>query len=361
MFKLGFTHWHLRLLSAPLVVALFVSRVAFAGQALPPQQRVQIQQTAQSMEFQREDRQKQEAVAGTSPLPASPEPAVQTAGAGPAPLSYKKKIVASAFNIDEPGQVEDINDIANGFPRELLGRLQRSGKFLVRKADSFLGSGVRGETPSLKMIRQLADANDSQFVLSGTVRSAEMSVERKYLGLWNTDLRDIEVELTIYDGNTGSLIATHRLEQRVQKNVLIGREKTFGSKNFFSTSLGKAIDEMLNRMAEQVDADVAGIPLSAKVLRVNNGQILLDAGAASAIAVGDVLSVYRLKNEMPLTTAQQVVFGASEVRAGTVSIAQVQPLFSIGELSEDARTDGIKAGDIVRMDPRAASAPAQQQ
>ncbi len=271
----------------------------------------------------------------------------------PAPPPYKKKLVASAFNIDEPGQVEDINDIANGFAKELLERLQRSGKYLVRKADSLLGSGRRGEMPSLKMIRQLADANDGQFVLSGTIKSAERSLEKKYLGLSNTERRDIDVELTVYDGATGSVLATHRLEKRVQDNVLVGREKTFGSKNFFSTSLGKAIDGMLDQFAEEIDADLSQIPLSARVLRVNKGQVLLDAGATSAIAAGDVLAVYRLKNEMPLTTAQQAVLGMPEMRVGTVAIAQVQPLFSIGELSTEARAGEIKPGDMVRAESRA--------
>ncbi|GGC99532.1 flagella assembly protein FlgT middle domain-containing protein [Undibacterium terreum] len=265
---------------------------------------------------------------------------------------YKKKLVTSAFNIDEPAQVADINDIARGFPRELAERLQRSGKFLVRKADTFLGSGMRGDTPSLKMIRQMADANDSQLVVSGTVRSAEASVEKKYLGLWNTDQRDIEIDLVIYDGATGSQIAEHRVEKRVKKDVLVGREKSFGSKNFFSTSLGKAIDTMLDQLVEEVDVDLTDVPLSAKVLRVNNGQIILDAGASSAIAAGDVLAVYRLKNEMPITTAQQAIFGTTETRVGTVSIAQVQPLFSIGELSVEARASGIRAGDIVRAEPK---------
>ncbi|MFZ6644686.1 flagella assembly protein FlgT middle domain-containing protein [Undibacterium sp. TJN25] len=281
-----------------------------------------------------------------------PEPAMEPEPPKPVLPPYKKKIVASAFNIDAPGQVEDINDIANGLPRELLDRLQRSGKFLVRRADSFLGTGVRGETPSLKMIRELADTNDSQFVLSGTIRNAERSVEKKYLGLWNTNQRDIDIELTLYDGGSGSLIATHRVEKRVKDDVLVGREKTFGSKNFFSTKLGKAIDGMLDELADEVDMDLGQIPLSAKVLRVNNGQVMLDAGASSAIAAGDVLAVYRVKNEMPLTTAQQAVFGMPEMRVGTVAIAQVQPLFSVGQLSADARSGDVRPGDIVRSEPR---------
>lgn len=294
--------------------------------------------------------QQQDATPAASAVQVMPEPSVGMEPARPAAPPYKKKLVASAFTIDVPAQVEDINDIANGFPRELLRRLQGTGKYLVRKADSFLGSGARGDTPSLKMIRQMAAANDSQFVLFGTVRSAEMSVERKYLGLWNTERRDIEIELVIYDGDTGSQLATHRLERRVQQDVRVGREKTFGSKNFFSTGMGQAIEEMLDQLAVQVDADLKAIPLAAKVLRANNGQIWLDAGAASAIAAGDVLDVYRLNNEMPATTAQQAVVGTPEARVGTVSIAQVQPLFSIGELSPEARAAGIKAGDVVRAE-----------
>ncbi len=59
-----------------------------------------------------------------------------------------------------------------------------------------------------------------------------------------------------------------------------------------------------------------------------------------------------MKNEMPLTTAQQAVFGMPEMRVGTVAIAQVQPLFSVGQLSADARSGDVRPGDIVRSEPR---------
>ncbi|MES2047565.1 MAG: hypothetical protein V4447_04130, partial [Pseudomonadota bacterium] len=50
----------------------------------------------------------------------------------------KKKIVATAFIVNKLGQVTDIDNIEQGFPRELLRKLDLSHKFLIRSSANLL-------------------------------------------------------------------------------------------------------------------------------------------------------------------------------------------------------------------------------
>lgn len=344
MLKPGFTQLNIRLpnrakaMAGAMLAALLAACLmpALAAQALPPQAKEQTRDAPGVEVLSVQD--------GSAPAPGVKMPA----------HLFKKKVVAAAFDVVKPGQLQDIDDIAHGFPRELLFRLERSGKFLTRSAPSLLGAGVAVDVPNLNIVRQLAEFNDSQFVIAGQVISAESWAVPKFLGLLETKKRLLAVEIYVFDGLSGVLLTRHRFDSVVEKEVAVGRDKAFGGTAFFDTAVGRALDEMLDAGVRAVSADLEVQPFAAKVVRITNNELTFDAGASSAIVPGDVLGVYRTSHQLPLTRpADHVTLGTQEGMLGSISVSQVQLGFSIGALSADSYRKGIQVGDVVRWYPAA--------
>ncbi|MES2070417.1 MAG: flagella assembly protein FlgT middle domain-containing protein [Pseudomonadota bacterium] len=342
MLEPGLTQLNIRLqnrakaMAGAMLAALACLMPAFAAQALPPQPKEQAQERPGVEVLSVQD--------GSAPAPDVKMPA----------HLFKKKVVAAAFDVVKPGQLQDIDDIAHGFPRELLARLERSGKFLTRSASSLLGAGVAVDVPNLHTVRQLAEFNDSQFVIAGQVVSAESWAVPKFLGLLETKKRLLAVEIYVFDGLSGVLLTRHRFDSVVEKEVVVGRDKTFGGSAFFATAVGRALDDMLDAGVRAVSADLEVQPFAAKVVRISNNELTFDAGANSAIVPGDVLGVYRISHQLPLMRpADQVSLGTQEGMLGRVAVSQVQLGFSVGALSADSNRKGIQVGDLVRWYPAA--------
>lgn len=267
----------------------------------------------------------------------------------------KKKILATAFAVNKPVQVQDIDDIAQGFPRELLRRLENSKEFLTRSSPNLLSFTLQQENPSVALVRQVANEHDSQFIITGEIRNAGLHIEKKFFGLWTTRKRHLEIELAVYDGLSGVLLARHTLQKQADDIGQVGREQVFGSAAFFAGSYGKVINVVLEEAAQLVLQDLQALPVMAKILKIANGQAVLDAGAASAISAGDLASVVITANTLPAVglkalQAAPPVLGAAQSSLGKLAIIQVQQSFAIAELSPEMKADEVKVGDFVRFD-----------
>ena len=268
---------------------------------------------------------------------------------------YKRKITSTLFNIRNSSQTQDIDNIAFELPRELLRRLENSNYFLVKAteygAPSSLSASASASADTSQggsNVRRISAIYGSQFVVSGEVIDAGNSVNDGFL---RSGKRGLEVDFMVHDGLTGFLLARHRLTRHVEGKTIIGRNKPFGSASFFSTDFGQAIDNIITDAVKLISKDIEQIPFSARVIRVSENNIYIDAGSTSFIEPGDSLVAYSLKREIIYTNT---LTGSSDIEIETpmasVSIVQVQPLFSIGTLLPGSGDVKIKVGDIVRFD-----------
>jgi hypothetical protein len=294
---------------------------------------------------------------GPQDLSATGSGSANNAGNGPALTArvYKKKVLAAAFAVSKPGQVQDIEDIAHGFPRELLLRLENSRAFVTRSSPDLLSLTMQADPPGVNLVKQVAAQYDSQFIIAGEVRNAGVQVASHYFGLWTTRSRPIDIELSVYDGVSGALLARHNLHQQVEDQGKIGRERPFGSSAFFATGYGKAIDTMLDEAARLIAKDLQPHPVLARILKVSNGQVIFDVGETSSIVAGDMASVVSGNNELPTLglrshQAQLVVYGAPQTNVGKMVVTQVQYLFSVGDLAVGVRQEDVRVGDFIRFD-----------
>jgi hypothetical protein len=269
----------------------------------------------------------------------------------------KKKIVMTGFAVKVPLQVQDLDDVAQGIPREMLSRLERSGNFLTRQSKDLLSFDVKQDSPSAKLVKQVAADNDAQFVVAGEVRNAGIRSDKKFFGMWETRSRHIEIEFAIYDGMTGALLSRHHLYRPAEDEGKVGRDKPFGSVAFYATNFGKAIDAVLEESVAWIRKDLAAFPMMSRIIQVNGNQIMLDAGVNSSLIVGDVglvVSEYDQLPAMGLTAlqARPSYYGAPQASMGKVQLNQTQLQFAMGEVEDNgqAKAVKVKVGDFVRFD-----------
>jgi len=264
----------------------------------------------------------------------------------------KKKIVITQFDVAKTIHVDDINNIYDGFPAALSSRLEASGEFLSSSTSRSIP--VETDAPQRDAIIQIAGETGAQFLISGMVVNAGTGHER-----WSVDTpfdgslkvpfggykkRHIEVEFSVYDGRTGSRLSSHHLGDHAEGDVTVGNNKPFGSSLFFETEFGKATDRLLDAAVKGIREALEKEPFSAHIIQAEGKKVYLDAGSDALLEPGDKLVAYagetQLKGPIP---------GAAERAADIVTLIQVRPQFSIGELPEDALKLGIKAGNIARV------------
>lgn len=272
----------------------------------------------------------------------------------PAPVRVlKKKIVVAVFDVAKPAQLTDVDDIAHGFADQLTKRLADKDIFIVKPAPYTLPLQKASDQSDVQKIRQLASTHDSQYVITGEIRNAGIYTEKKLGGVVSTDRRNIEVDVILCDGESGTVIARHSLREQIVDKVTVGRDKAFGSANFYATAFGKATNAILEDASRMLAQDLEKAVVIAKVIKVNKNQVIIDIGGSSALAIGDQFDLFSQQSQLPALSlsaspSSQLSYGVPEKLLGHITISQVQPSFAVGDLSADSAVMEIQIGDIVR-------------
>lgn len=313
----------------------------------------------------------------------NPEAAPAARSCGP---DYRRKALVARLPVLNPVQIPDLTRFPEELQAELTRRLDASGHFLPQNSATeaaFALQPAHGEPQwNTEWIRDLARRYGVQFVVGGMVRDAGFEGEH-YTFSHGNDIRPgerklalniplinfakpgikatpsarrFELDLFVFDGISGTLIKRHRLAGRAEGHILYGGEMVMdptvssATARFFASDFGKLVDAKLNEAVQAVQADVRCIPFSARVVRVENGRVYLDAGGTSRIAPGDRLQVFRLRpGAISIAGNGQAMpgqLGWPEELAGTLTIKDVQPLFSVALPEGNLR---IEVGDYVRF------------
>jgi hypothetical protein len=277
---------------------------------------------------------------------------VDMSGAGlSASHKYKKKLAAVPFVVRKSTVSDDIDDIGKGFAGELMRRLDDSNKFLTKRSTYTLPPNAAGPSEDREAIVHLATMYDSQFLIAGEIIDAGTGEVGGVLGWFKHTQRRFEAQVFVYDGSTGTLIARHRVEQSAIGDIAVGRDKVFAGTSFMATNYGKAISAAIDASAALIVHDLENIPFTARVIRIADDKLVIDAGGTSLIAPGDKLVAYRLHKELPVMSyGSDAQFGITESPVATVSIVQVQPQFSICALPANSKAGQMEIGDLVRFD-----------
>jgi hypothetical protein len=257
----------------------------------------------------------------------------------------KKKVAFVKFDVASSIQVDDIKNILDGLPTEFSSRLEASGEFI----SSYLHRSISSESEIQKSVdvKLVAEESGAQFVVSGRVVDAGARPSQSIFG---SDKRNFDLEFFVYDGLTGGSVLSRHLVEHVSGDVMVGRDKPFGSRAFFETGFGKAVNRLMDVAVKDIRVALECLPFSAHIVRIEGKKVFLDAGSASQLRSGDKLVAYSMNARHRIVGLGGAVLGETESSVATVTLNQIYPQFSEGELPENAVKLGIKVGDIVRFE-----------
>lgn len=263
--------------------------------------------------------------------------------------AVKKKVAFIQFDVENTIQVDDISNVYDGLPIELSRRLEAGGGFLSNYVNGFIqrSAGALQQQAVMQIAREVG----AQFLISGRVIDAGIYREDGFFGtpFGKKNSRRFKIEFAIHDGLTGTQLLSYRLEDSAQGEVKIGNDKPFGSIGFYETESGRALGRLINAAIKKMSIALTCLPFSTQVVRVEGKVVYLDAGATAMLQVGDKLAIYTTDFHSPIVGVGGAMIGMPERPVTTATLIKIQPMFSIGELTEDATKHGVKAGNIARF------------
>ena len=273
---------------------------------------------------------------------------------------YRKKIVATGFPIATSGQVNgnETQDLYSGIPREIMNILMESGDFIGQNETHTVMYSRPDMAPEIlessgyqdSVVIQMAQEHGAQFVLSGVIRDLEVESTEYVRGAgffaqMKSLMRDfmarrgVGIDVYVHDGLTGALAFQHRYTDTVIGDVWVPSGYTVGSERFKATPTGHKISKIIQLASKDIRQLFACYPFSAKVIKVENKNIYISAGAQDKLKRGDSLAVYATNSNEGMQEKRLI---------GVVNIRDVQANFSVGEMEIISDARKIKAGDFVK-------------
>ena len=212
---------------------------------------------------------------------------------------------------------------------------------------------VQATDRRLTRASELTRSMGVQFVISGVVR--EIGVEdpdawgTSKVAQWSRALgasnqqRRFAVDVFVYDGLSGIMVMSDRMEVRGAWDHAPESDVGFGSPAFFETQFGQRIGERLSELADEVAVNLGCQPFIASVERVEGERIRISAGADSGLRPGQSMELLRAERYLD----QPGAYPALRPTGQTMEVQQVQPRFSSGRLSLEGGRINVQRGDRV--------------
>ena len=260
--------------------------------------------------------------------------------------AYRRKVAVVQFHVLNRRAIQDLNHIETEYPRNLIRQLEEKGGVIgVDATDYILNHDARDlvlarANPDKQTIKAMAESLGVQFIVTGIFKNLE--VVDKVLG----DTRQLNVEVQVYDGITGTMISRHQYNKKVLEG-LIDKDFVFNSPDFNETRLGVALNEVMQQQVVAIKAGLDKLPVTVRVVRSEGKKVYFNAGVTSLIKVGDMLMAYKVDSSPVFRLANTMDFGSLEEPVATVTVTKVQPLFAMGELETDQVS--LKPGDLLRF------------
>lgn len=291
--------------------------------------------------------------------------------------SLRRKLVTTYFDVARPADASDLANLSTALPTELSRRLSRNPLLLVRDANTvsvLSDSRIAEPAAGRDVASQLGLRQGVQFVVAGRVLSTSVTdkglkpsffesnntseqsaiYNGPFSGLlgggakYKATERQFDMEVWIYDGLTGSLLANERVGGLMRGDVMPKLPKPFASAAFWATDYGKLVDKLMDKAAQRVDDVVSCIPFSARIVRKEGKRVYINAGLLDGMAVGDKMLLYKRSSGQPVRDLiSGTDLGMPESLNGDISLIQVQPNFSIGVVQSNSQP--VSEGDFVRF------------
>lgn len=278
------------------------------------------------------------------------------------PTSYYKKTVGvTGFELQDPLQARlgGLNNISRELPKDLADEINKQGYLRALTAtniaiypDLINAPSSTNYDGSLTNVTRISEQLGVQYIVSGVIRD----IGEVYLRFPNDkeskDLldegidkeRNFVVDIYIYDGFSGALLFEQRYNEVGNWDISDHAKVGFGSAKFWSVHYGKVVQQALKESALDTSDQLRCQPFIANIFRTEGNRIHISAGSLSGIKQGDKFNVYRRYEVFNQLQSAQTQLNNANI---SVTIKQVQPNFSVGELVVDSRILNVQQQDVV--------------
>lgn len=269
---------------------------------------------------------------------------------------YQPKLaIARPVTTDSYGAA-DISNLLVGYQNELERRLKNQGyQNLLMLEDSSVIDPNQAVGPNLsaEVLDPVRESTGAQFLLLSVIRS--ISAHNEDPKLWNDikrfynrevqpNARYIEVDFYVVDLVNHKVVSQNRKGFDVKGDVVVGRDRPFGTNAFFATDTGMVFHALLQEQTQSVYSYLNCRPVETRIIDIRDGEYIVFLSRESGARVGDELAVYH--NFGRPVRYQGMDLGLDSKPAGFLKIKRIQSKFAVAEIL--AKEGLIQVGDTVR-------------
>lgn len=270
--------------------------------------------------------------------------------------NFAKSISTIRFSYDENQRFyseRGLIDIHKELTRQFYSRLLQDNKYFDVKPwlDFNYNIDLRSisnnyQSNKLKQqIKQLTTKMDSQYLMLGSIRDITFSdpdgnMITKY---FNNPNRNISFSIYIIDGYTGDLIFAKNYSGKAVWQFGEKEHVDVKSNNFWQSEYGKKINELISIANADIIRELQCKPLYARVTRVINDDIYINAGLQNNIYEGTTFTIMMPNNYVDQNKTQRTV---NKKLPGTYVVKESYPDGAMLNILKGKRDTNIQPGDI---------------
>lgn len=271
---------------------------------------------------------------------------------------YNPRIAVASVAVQDVYSAKDIVDLETGYQGELFNRLwslgQRNIEQVITASDLYPGRPI---TPNLSptLLQPIMDKTLAQFLVLTIVRSLDWEVEqsnftkevRQYFRYDKEPTkRTVNVDWYLIDLNQKRIFMQGSSYRQIQdSDVRVGRDKPFGSRQFFTTPTGQSFEYVLDEQVKSILDKLACEPIVMPIAEIDKGgKIIVPLSIDSGVQQGDILAVYS-KTTRPYRIGT-LEFGEDLEPTAFLRVQKVLPQFIVG--SFEGKKGLVQAGDLVK-------------
>jgi curli biogenesis system outer membrane secretion channel CsgG len=165
----------------------------------------------------------------------------------------------------------------------------------------------------------------------------------------NTRKATVGMQIQVIDATTSQILASYAVRESISaKSVGVSVARSgvnTGYNQFFSTPIGLASRKAITKAVQRFADEAAQRPWTGRVVSVNQTEVVINAGAAAGIRVGDTFSVERGAQTFT-DPATGRVLGQRKVSVGSLVISTVDDEVAFGRFQFPGAAEPVR-GDLV--------------
>ncbi|TBR37701.1 hypothetical protein CBF23_013925 [Marinomonas agarivorans] len=279
---------------------------------------------------------------------------------------YRKSVGVTGFALQTPQQTNlgAIHSIPRQLPRDLVKIINAQGSLQALAAtniqiypDLINAPASTNSDGSLTDIAQIGESLGVQYVMAGVIRDLGATNDHnpykaRTFNYFNDvpeeqkdyEIRNIALDVYLYDAFSGALLFEESYQEAGVWDLDRHRKVGYGSSQFWATEFGQSVQQVMHQAALDANTKLKCQPFMANIFRTEGNRVHINAGSVAGIKLGETFKAYRryeIFNQLQDRTTQ---LNNANV---TITIKQVQPNFSIGELNVDTKLLNLQPQDVV--------------